>query len=129
MHMISPLMAVGTRRLFTRPTALYRPASLLGFPTANFASSTAFCCPTDNQFIPVDAIPDSANPDFSTMRINLANQVEIRFKKDTDLAHFHEKLEASSDNKVTNVQFYTITGSRIPLSERVSDLREYPVLL
>ena len=121
-------MAVGTRRLLTRPNMLYRPMSLLGYPSATFAS-TAFCYPTDNHIFPVDAIPDSSQPDFSTMRINLANQVEIRFKKDTNLSLFHDKLVESSNNNVTNVQFFTITGSRIPLSERVSDLREYPVLL
>jgi hypothetical protein len=27
------------------------------------------------------------------------------------------------------VKFYTVTGSRIPLTEIVNDLKEYPVLL
>jgi len=38
-------------------------------------------------------------------------------------------LKAADKNKVTDVKFYTITGSRIPLTEIVGDLKEYPVLL
>ena len=36
---------------------------------------------------------------------------------------------AAGENQVTDVKFYTVTGSRIPLTEVVSDLKEYPVLL
>ena len=35
----------------------------------------------------------------------------------------------SEGNSVKNVQFYTVTGSRLPLSEQVNDLREYPIIL
>ena len=128
--MISPLMAVGTRRLLSRPSMLYRPSSLLGFPSTNFSTATkSFCWPPDNYFTPVDAIQDSSYPDFSTMTLNLSNQVEIRFKKDTKLQYFHEQLTSSENNKVQDAEFYTVTGSRIPLSETISDLQEYPILL
>ena len=129
MYMISPLMAAGTRRMLSRPSALYRRTSLLGFPTANFATSSAFKCPNSSNFVSVDAVVDSAYPNQKSMRINLAHQVEITFKQDTTLAHFHDELTAHTQNKVNDIKFYTITGSRIPLSEAVGDLREYPILL
>ena len=63
------------------------------------------------------------------MKINLANQVKINFNKDTQLSLFKDALMKSEGNSVSNVQFYSITGSRLPLSEQVTDLKEYPVLL
>ena len=63
------------------------------------------------------------------MKINLANQVKIDFNKDTKLSLFKDQLMQSEGNSVKNVQFYTVTGSRLPLSEQVNDLKEYPILL
>lgn len=63
------------------------------------------------------------------MKINLANQVKIDFNKDTQLSLFKDILLQSEGNSVKNVQFYTVTGSRLPLSEQVNDLKEYPILL
>ena len=72
MQMISPLMAVGTRRLFQRQTALYRPASLLGYSCAGFSTAT-FNCPSSGSFTAVDAISDSTFSGQKSMRINLKN--------------------------------------------------------
>ena len=63
------------------------------------------------------------------MKINLANQVKIDFNKDTQLSLFKDILLQSEGNSVKNVQFYTVTGYRLPLSEQVNDLKEYPILL
>ena len=63
------------------------------------------------------------------MKINLANQVKIDFNKDTQLSLFKDILLQSEGNSVKNVQFYSVTGSRLPLSEQVNDLKEYPILL
>jgi len=63
------------------------------------------------------------------MFFNLTTQIEIRFNSETNLDYFREQLLAAKENKIETVEFFTITGSRIPLSEKVQDLNDYPVIL
>ena len=63
------------------------------------------------------------------MCFNLTEQVNIRFKTDTPLSYFKDQLMNSTGNKVTDVEFFTIAGAKIPLCEQVVDLNDFPVLL
>lgn len=63
------------------------------------------------------------------MAFNLKYQVNVQFTPETDLTHFSEQLKASEGNDVRQVEFYTITGARVPLCEKVQDLNDYPILL
>jgi hypothetical protein len=51
----------------------------------------------------------------------------VRFKPTTTLSYLKEQLLKSEDNNVESVEFYTISGSKIPLCETVKDLKNYPI--
>jgi len=63
------------------------------------------------------------------IEINMASRVSIPFTSDTTLQALHDGLMAPAENGVKKVQFYSLTGSRLPLCERVGDQRTFPVLL
>lgn len=42
--------------------------------------------------------------------------------------YIREQLIKSDDGYVNSVDFYTVTGSKIPLCETVSDLNDFPIL-
>jgi len=52
----------------------------------------------------------------------------IRFKPETNLHYFKDQILKSEGNDIKSVDFYTITGSIIPLCETVSDLNDFPIL-
>lgn len=61
--------------------------------------------------------------------IRLASHVHIPYSLDTTLKVISDALFASKDDGVTNVQFFSLTGSRLPQCEKIANLRQYPVLL
>jgi len=61
------------------------------------------------------------------MRLNLVNQVQIRFKLDSTLSYLSEALQKSEGNSVEKVNFYSIAGARLPLCERIQDLTDMPI--
>lgn len=63
------------------------------------------------------------------MFFNLTTQINVRFNSETNLGYFKEQLLGATENKIETVEFFTITGSRIPLSEKVQDLNDFPVIL
>lgn len=63
------------------------------------------------------------------MNINLINQVSIQYTEADTLKLFNEKLINSEGNNVTEVDWFTIGGSRLPVSEKIVDLKAFPVLL
>ena len=75
---------------------------------------STFMPPVENKFTPVQTISQKAG---QAMAFNLKYQVNVEFQPSTDLTHFSEKLLASEGNDVRTVEFFTITGARIPLCE------------
>ena len=91
--------------------------------------STSFTLPLDQDITAVNVQRDSQYPDKLQMKLNLGEQIKIDFEKDTPLSYLKEQIVQNRKGEIKNVQFYTITGSRLPLSELVNDLRQFPVLL
>ena len=61
--------------------------------------------------------------------IRLNNQVDIAYGADTTLAAISEALFASKGNNIEKVGFFNMGGSKLPLSEKICNHHEYPVLL
>ena len=59
----------------------------------------------------------------------LASHVHITYDEMSTLKEIHDALKNSEGNDIAKAQFLTITGSKLPLSERIADHHEYPVLL
>ena len=72
---------------------------------------------------------DSFKVDESSFAIDirLNTEVHIPFTLDTTLSHFRDILLGSSG--VENVSFFSVSGSMLPLCEKIGNQREYPVLL
>lgn len=76
----------------------------------------------------IDAYQQTA--DQFSIDIRLANHIHIPYTLDTDLQEVHNRLmESSSSNNISSIYFESITGSRLPLSEKIGNQRNYPVLL
>jgi len=53
------------------------------------------------------------------MRLNLISQVQIRFKLDSTLSYLSETIQTSEGNAVEKVNFFSISGAKLPLCERI----------
>ena len=68
------------------------------------------------------------NETFDNMTFNLTEQVNIRFTPQTTLDYFKSKIMSSEGNEIDKVDFFTITGARLPLTEKVEDLNDFPII-
>ena len=78
-------------------------------------------------FRPMQIDSFKVDDDSFAIDIRLNTQVHIPYTLDTTLSHFHDVLLGSSG--VENVNFFSISGSVLPLCEKIGNQREYPVLL
>lgn len=90
--------------------------------------SNSFSQPVETRFTPVQAVGDRFNSEFKNMQFNLSTQVQVRYKEDSTLGMFSRALLQSEGNNVQKVEFYTITGQHVPLSEKVKDLNDFPIV-
>lgn len=68
----------------------------------------------------IDAYQQTA--DQFSIDIRLANHIHIPYTLDTDLQEVHNRLmESSSNNNISSIYFESITGSRLPLSEKIGN--------
>ena len=59
----------------------------------------------------------------------LASHVHVAYDEMSTLKEIHDALKNSEGNDIKKAQFLTLTGSKLPLSERIADHHEYPVIL
>ena len=60
--------------------------------------------------------------------MRLARQCTINFTLESTLSQIRDQMLAVPENGVKEVKFFSLNGSRLPLSEKVANQREYPVL-
>ena len=80
--------------------------------------STALKMTLMDKFTRIDTFKDPVTQQLS-MQINLVQPAKLSFSKDTTLDFFREQLNACG---ASEVDFFTMNGSKIPLCERVDDL-------
>ena len=89
--------------------------------------STAIVKPKNGTAMHIDSYKqDDSN---YSIDIRLASHVHIPYSLDTTLKTINDALYASKNDDINKVQFFTLTGSRLPLCEKIANLRQYPVLL
>ena len=89
----------------------------------NFASQLRL--PSITKFTRVDTSTDATTSKLS-MSINLSNQAQLSFTKDTDLNHFKDKMIQAG---ATQVDFFNFKGNKLPLCETIGNLQAFPVIL
>lgn len=67
-------------------------------------------------------------PNKFTLNIQMNKLVSINYKMNTTLKQFHASILKTLGDNDHSVQFYSINGAKLPLSEQVQDLREFPIL-
>ena len=65
----------------------------------------------------------------SSIDLRLKSNLQITFTPDTSLQEIANSLTNNTQFTKEEVQFFTINGSKLPLSEKVKNNLEYPVLL
>ena len=81
--------------------------------------------PSITKFTRVDTSTDATTSKLS-MNINLSNQAQLSFTKDTDLNYFKDQIIKAG---ATKVDFFNFKGNKLPLCETIGNLQAFPVIL
>ena len=126
------LQGPASRRLLTT-AANSRPSFVQPTQMAQFA--TRFIKPSSASVVHIDAVKRKTKATSSqsigafTIDFRLASHVKVPCTQDTSLRTISDALLSSAENNIEKVQFFTLTGSKLPLSEIVKNHRSYPILV
>lgn len=95
----------------------------MAMQSLNFASQLRM--PSITKFTRVDTSTDAGTSKLS-MNVNLSNQAQLCFTKDTDLNYFKDEMIKAG---ATKVDFFNFKGNKLPLCETVGNLQAFPVIL
>ena len=132
------LQGPASRRLMSSSAAR---APLPAFTQQHMGFATRFIRPSSSTVVHIDAVKRKVGSTSSkaaaaanesgafTIDFRLASHVQIPCTLDTPLRTISDTLIASEGNNIEKVQFFALTGSKLPLCETVGSHRSYPVLV
>ena len=83
--------------------------------------STAVVKPKNGVAMHIDSYKEAENK--YSIDIRLASHLHIPYSLDTTLKVISDALFASKNDEITKVTFFSLTGGRLPLCEKIANLR------